>query len=132
MVFDTSAVIAIIFGEPERDQFLQLMEREVAFAISAASFYETSVVAFGKKPDRVILREIEDFLEDFSVAIVALDAQSARGAREAYLQFGKGYHPAGLNLADCFSYSLAKSRNEPLLFKGGDFLKTDIVPAWRP
>ena len=53
-------------------------------------------------------------------------------AREAYLQFGKGYHPAGLNLADCFSYSLAKSRNEPLLFKGGDFLKTDIVPAWHP
>ena len=132
MVFDTSAVIAIIFGELERDQFLQLMEREVSLAISAASFYETSVVAFRKKPDRVILREIEDFLQDFSVAIVALDAQSARSAREAYLQFGKGYHPAGLNLADCFSYSLAKSRNEPLLFKGDDFLKTDIVPAWRP
>lgn len=132
MVFDTSAVIAIIFGEPERDQFLQVMEREVALAISAASFYETSVVAFGKKPDRAILREIEDFLQDFSVTIAALDAHSARLAREAYLQFGKGFHPAGLNLADCFSYSLAKSRNEPLLFKGADFLKTDIVPAWRP
>ena len=132
MVFDTSAIIAIISGEPERDQFLQLMEREVTLAISAASYYETSVVAFRKKPDRVILREIEDFLQDFSVTIVALDAQSARFAREAYLQFGKGYHPAGLNLADCFSYSLAKSRNEPLLFKGSDFLKTDIVPAWRP
>ena len=66
------------------------------------------------------------------MAIVALDAQSARSARDAYLQFGKGHHPAGLNLADCFSYSLAKSLNEPLLFKGTDFLKTDIVPAWRP
>jgi ribonuclease VapC len=132
MVFDTSALIAIIFGEPERNQFLQLVEREVVLAISAASFYETSVVAFRKKPDRAILQEIEYFLQDFAVPIIALDAQSARGAREAYLQFGKGYHPAGLNLADCFSYSLAKSRNEPLLFKGGDFLKTDIVPAWRP
>jgi ribonuclease VapC len=61
-----------------------------------------------------------------------VDADGARAAREAHFRYGKGYHPAGLNLADCFSYSLAKIRNEPLLFKGADFLKTDIVPAWRP
>ena len=53
-------------------------------------------------------------------------------AREAYFRYGRGYHPAGLNFADCFSYALAKARHEPLLFKGDDFSKTDIVAAWRP
>jgi len=61
-----------------------------------------------------------------------VDADSALAARDAYFRYGKGYHRANLNLADCFSYSLAKSRNEALLFKGDDFLKTDIMPAWRP
>jgi ribonuclease VapC len=132
MVFDTSAIIAITFDEPERDAFLEVIARNASLALSAATLYESSVVAFGKKPDRLVLRRIENVLHEFSVTIVALDAESARMATEAYLRFGRGYHPAALNLADCFSYSLAKARNEPLLFKGNDFLKTDIVPAWQP
>jgi ribonuclease VapC len=132
MVFDTSAIIAIVFDEPEREPFLRTIARSFDLAVSAMTLYETSIVAFGKKPDQLVLRKIENLLTEFGVMIVPLDADGARLARDAYLRFGKGYHPASLNLADCFPYSLAKSRNEPLLFKGGDFLKTDIVPAWRP
>jgi ribonuclease VapC len=128
MVLDTSAIIAIIFDEPEREAFLRAMARDPLLAISAATLYETSIVAFGKKPSPSILQKVEGFLSEFLVAAVPLDAEGARMARDAYLQ----YHRAGLNLADCFSYSLAKARNEPLLFKGGDFLETDIVPAWHP
>jgi len=66
------------------------------------------------------------------IETVASTIDDALAAREAYFRYGKGYHPAGLNLADCFSYALAKTRNDTLLFKGDDFSKTDIVPAWRP
>ena len=132
MVFDTSAIIAIIFDEPERDAFLGVIARNATLVMSAATLYESSIVAFGKKPDQLVLRKVDNFLDELSVAIVPLDTEGARLAREAYLRYGKGFHPAGLNLADCFPYSLAKVRNEPLLFKGSEFLKTDIVPAWRP
>lgn len=132
MVLDTSAIIAMIFDEPEREAFLGVVAGNATLAISAATLYESSIVAFGKKPDQLVLRKVDNFLNEFSVTIVPLDTEGARLARDAYLRFGKGFHPAGLNLADCFPYSLAKSRNEPLLFKGSDFLKTDIVPAWRP
>jgi ribonuclease VapC len=132
MVLDTSAIIAIMFNEPEREAFLRLIARDPGLAISAPTFCESAIVAVGKTSDRSVLEKIEGFFDDFLVVVVALDAQGTRLARDAYLQFGKGHHPAGLNLADCFSYSLAKTRNEPLLFKGDDFLKTDIVPAWRP
>lgn len=132
MVIDTSAVIAIVFGESERAAFAELLLREPVFAIPAAILYESSVVAFGKKQNAGILRVVDDLIRDLEVEIVALDVQGALAAREAYFRFGRGYHPAQLNLADCFSYSLAKTRNEPLLFKGNDFSKTDIIPAWSP
>jgi len=71
-------------------------------------------------------------VRDLSIDVVAVTIDDAVAAREAYFRYGRGYHPARLNLADCFAYALAKMRNEPLLFKGDDFSKTDIVPAWRP
>jgi ribonuclease VapC len=132
MVLDTSAIVAMIFQEQERETFLDIFAREPRLAMSAASFHETSIVTAGKKRDPRAAYQVDNFLRDFAVEIVPLDADGARAARDAYFRFGKGYHPASLNLADCFSYSLAKARNEPLLFKGDDFLKTDIVPAWRP
>ena len=67
-----------------------------------------------------------------SPAMSGRPADGRTAAREAYFRYGRGYHPARLNLADCFAYALAKTRDEPLLFKGDDFAKTDIVPAWRP
>jgi len=132
MVLDTSAVVAIIFGDPERRAFLLELARNPQLVMSAVTLYETSIVTAGKKNDAQAASEVDSFMTDFAVEIVALEAEGARSAREAYFRFGKGYHPAGLNLGDCFPYSLAKARDEPLLFKGDDFLKTDIVPAWRP
>jgi ribonuclease VapC len=75
---------------------------------------------------------VDEFVHDLAIDVAAATAEDVVAAREAYFQYGRGYHPAGLNLADCFAYALAKTMNEPLLFKGDDFSKTDIVPAWRP
>ena len=132
MVVDTSAIVAMIFQKPERDHFLEIFVRETRWIMSAVSLHETSVVVVGKKRDKLAALEVDGFLRDFAIEVVAADAEAARAARDAYFRYGKGYHPANLNLADCFSYSLARSRNEPLLFKGDDFARTDIVPAWRP
>jgi ribonuclease VapC len=71
-------------------------------------------------------------VRDLAIEISAVTAGDALAARNAYFQYGRNYHPAGLNLADCFAYALAKARHEPLLFKCDDFSKTDIEPAWRP
>ena len=132
MVVDTSALVAVIFHEPERASFLDILLGETRLIVSAVTLHETSVVVAGRKRDMRAAIEVDNLLQDFGVEIAPADADGARAARNAYFQFGKGYHPAGLNLADCFPYSLARTRNEPLLFKGTDFLKTDIVPAWRP
>lgn len=132
MVVDTSAIVAVIFHEPERTRFLDILLGETRLIVSAVSLYETSVVVAGRKRDMRAVIEVDNLLRNFGVEIAPADADGARAARDAYFQFGKGYHRAGLNLADCFPYSLAKTRDEPLLFKGDDFLKTDIVPAWRP
>ncbi len=132
MVIDTSALAAVIFHEPERDRFLDILTRDPELIVSAVTLHETSIVVVGRKRDTRAAIEVDNLLARFGVEILPVDAEGARAARAAYFQYGRGYHPAGLNLADCFPYSLAKSRNEPLLFKGTDFLKTDIVPAWRP
>lgn len=132
MVLDTSALVAMIFHEPERDAFLNVFSREPLLVMSAVTLHETSIVTAGKKRDPLAARQVDNLLRDFAIEILPVDADGARAARDAYFRFGKGYHPAGLNLADCFPYSLAKARNEALLFKGADFLKTDVMPAWRP
>jgi ribonuclease VapC len=132
MVLDTSAIIAIIFDEIEGDDFSRLAAADPILAVSAVSIHEASVVTAGKKRDPGAARLVDNLVRDLAVEVIPVDLDTARQARAAYFRFGKGYHPAALNLADCFPYTLARSRDEPLLFKGGDFLKTDIVPAWRP
>jgi ribonuclease VapC len=94
------------------------------------TFHETSVVMAGKAK-KAGVRLFDDFIRDLAVEVSPVRIEDALAAREAYFKYGKGYHAAGLNLADCFAYALAKTRNEPLLFKGDDFSKTDIVPACR-
>jgi ribonuclease VapC len=132
MVLDTSAIIAIIFNENECDNFSRLTAANPLLAVSAVSIHEASIVTAGKKRDPNAARLVDNFIRDLVIEVVPVDLASAHAARAAYFRFGKGYHPAGLNLADCFPYALAKARDEPLLFKGSDFLKTDIVAAWRP
>lgn len=132
MVLDTSAVIAIIFRERERTQLVDVIARAASLAISAASVYEAKIVAAAKKKDQAAAELVRDFVRELAIHIAPVDADAADHATAAYLRFGRGYHPAALNFGDCFAYALAKARVEPLLFKGEDFCKTDIVPAWRP
>jgi ribonuclease VapC len=132
MVVDTSAIVAIILGEPERQTFLALLATERPLLLSAVTLHEASVVIAGNKRDRTAVRFVDGLIRQHVMEVVPLDIDGSIAAREAYFRFGRGWHAAGLNFADCFSYSLAKTRNDILLFKGDDFLKTDIVPAWRP
>ena len=132
MVVDTSAILAIILREPEWQALARIAADDPVLVISAISVHEASIIIAGRKRDPGAYQFVDDFINDLGLQVTPVDLESARAARAAYFRFGKGYHPARLNLADCFPYALAKARNEPLLFKGGDFLKTDIVPAWRP
>jgi len=132
MIIDTSAIIAILIDEPEREVFSQILSGEPAQAISVVTFHEASIVMAAKKGRAGGLKLVDELVRELQIEIAAASFDDAIGAREAYWRFGRGYHPAGLNFADCFAYALAKMRDEPLLFKGDDFSRTDIVPAWRP
>jgi ribonuclease VapC len=96
--------------------------------ISAASFVEASIVAESRLGDQG-LRQCDSFFRTSRISIEPVTEEQALLARQAYSDYGEGRHPAGLNLGDCFAYALAKSTGEPLLFKGDDFLQTDIQPA---
>jgi ribonuclease VapC len=125
---DTSAIIAMIFGEPDADVFRRRMAVEPV-CLSAVSLQEASMVTAGRLRDAIAWVELDELIRDTPLEVVAHDRKLAEIAREAFLRFGKGRHPARLNCGDCASYALAKSLDIPLLFKGTDFAKTDIVPA---
>ena len=126
---DTSAIIAIVQLEPEASDFTRCMEQAAAACISAVSLQETSMVLAGRRGDTSAWAPLDRMIRDLELEIVAHDEKLARIAADAFLRFGKGRHPARLNCGDCASYALAKDREIPLLFKGGDFARTDIVPA---
>lgn len=132
IVVDTSALVAILRHEPERDAFLTFLLSEDGPRISAASVLECSIVlrSFKAAPDIEVEASLDRFVEDAKLNIEPVDQSILRLAREAHRRYGKGVgHPAQLNFGDCFSYALAKSLNAPLLYKGGDFAKTDITSA---
>jgi len=129
VIIDSSAIVAILSGEPESEDFRRLISRAEGTCLSAASYLETGIVV-DKVRDPEITRSLDEFLASAAVTIEPVTERQARIAREAYRDFGKGSgHPAALNFGDCFAYALAKDRNEPLLFKGGDFAKTDVRRA---
>jgi ribonuclease VapC len=125
---DTSALIAILFPELEADVFQQRIAVEPA-CLSAVSLQEASMVMAGRLHDETAWQELDELIRDTPIEIVAHDRELAEISRLAFVRFGKGRHPARLNCGHCASYALAKQRNIPLLFKGADFAKTDIVPA---
>ena len=131
MIVDTSALIAILFGEPEQSALTDAIDRDGAPKLSAISRVEATMVYVGRRT-RADPKTVADLIHVLGLQVVMVDKQQTDRALDAFLRFGKGRHPARLNLGDCFSYALAASVDEPLLFKGDDFLKTDIVPAWRP
>lgn len=129
MIVETSAVIAIVRREPEREKFLAALDASAANWISAASYLEAAIVVDGSR-DPVLSRYLDELLVASDTVIKPVTERQARIAREAYRDYGKGSgHPASLNFGDCFAYALARDLNEPLLFKGDDFRHTDIKPA---
>jgi len=127
MVIDTSAVMAILLGEPQRAALESMLESGPC-RMSAATRVELAMVAEGRAGAEGA-RIAEEFLERFDVGVRSVDVRLARTAINGWRRYGKGRHPAGLNFGDCFSYALAIELGEPLLFVGDDFSKTDVEPA---
>lgn len=136
MIVDTSAVVAILFGEPEADTFADALSRERS-SISAAGYLECSIVAdrFAVRSIRrrdssaraLLTQRLDAVISSAGLDIAPVTRQQADIARWAHREFGVGSgSPARLNFGDCFSYALAKDADEPLLFKGDDFTHTDI------
>ena len=125
MVIDTSAILAILLAEDDAERYARAIEAALRPRMSAASYLEAAVV-IDNRGDVVARREFDRFMRRTEIEVVAVDREQAEIARQAYRDFGKGRHPAGLNFGDCFSYALAKSVDEPLLFKGADFSRTDV------
>ena len=128
MIIDTSALIAILRNEPEAKHCALAIERNEIRRVSAANFVETALVIDGSR-DPIASRRFDDLVKEAQIGIEPVTEAQARVAREAYRDFGKGSrHPANLNFGDCFAYALAKTTGVPLLFKGADFIHTDIIP----
>ena len=130
MVIDTSIITAIVLNESEAQTFEALISDDPVRLISAASVLEASMVIESRRGEAGA-KEFDMWLYLTEVKIIPVDAEHVNQARSAWRRFGKGRHPAALNFGDCFSCALAKLSDEPLLFKGNDFSKTDIEAVWR-
>lgn len=131
MVIDTSAILAILFDEAEAYSFAELIANDSIRIMSAPTLTECLIVLDAKKGE-VAIRELELLIHKTTMEIAPYTAEQAMLAHIAWQQYGKGHHPAALNLGDCFSYALAKHTGEPLLFKGCDFSATDILSVIKP
>ena len=130
MILDTSAVVAIIKNEPEAETFLNaLFLSDEPLRMSAASYLESAAV-LDSDPNQRVGMALDDFIGDTEVIIEPITENQARLARRAMQIFGRGSgSKAKLNFGDCFTYALAKDLREPLLYKGNDFLHTDVRSA---
>lgn len=128
IVIDTSAIVAILKEEAEGAQFAVIIgEADLCF-FSAVSLFEVSMVMIGvSRPE--LAQALDRLIGELTIEIVPFDEDLVRESRAAFIRFGKGRHPAGLNFGDCVSYALARSRGLPLLYKGSDFAKTDVISA---
>lgn len=128
MVIDTSALIAILFGELEAPFFASAIADESKKLICAFNALETGIVVEARKGEAGG-RELDLLMHRAQIEIVAMNADQAEIARAAWRKYGKGNHPASLNIGDCCAYALTKYSGEPLLFKGNDFSQTDLRTA---
>lgn len=128
MIIDTSAIVAILNDEPERPAFNEAIERTDTRLMSAGTFIEVSIVIESSRGYDG-LRDFDLLLATAAIELVPVDIEQAQIARQAYRQYGKRRHAAGLNFGDCFAYALSKTTGLPLLYKGKDFSKTDVVSA---
>jgi ribonuclease VapC len=132
VIVDTSALVAIVFGEPDAAQFERALGSSPVNRISAATYLEVSIV-IDRARNPLVSRRLDEILAVAGCVIEPVSESQARIAREAYRDFGRGSgHRARLNFGDCFAYALARELNEPLLFKGDDFGHTDIPFVGKP
>jgi ribonuclease VapC len=126
MIIDSSAIIAILFGEPEAKMFFEVIEQSDYRLMGAPTLLEAAIVAKSKKgPD--VLPRLDLLLDQLEVKTLSFSAEHAKIAKQAFLKYGKGQgHSAQLNFGDCMCYAMSKVEALPLLFKGNDFMKTDV------
>ena len=127
MIVDTSAVLAVLFREEDAAHFARRILTAPRCRLSVASLLEASIVvgSRGGPTDA----DLDLFVEESGIELTPVTIEQVAAARRAWRRFGKGRHPAALNFGDCFAYALATSTDEPLLFKGEDFARTDVTPA---
>jgi ribonuclease VapC len=128
IVVDTSVLISILREEADASDWIDVFDRTSKSQMSVVSYVETSMVICGRARD-TDPNEVTDLIESLQIEIMPVSLEQGEAAIAAFLRYGKGRHRAGLNLADCFSYALAKVRRAPLLYKGDDFAMTDVMPA---
>jgi ribonuclease VapC len=126
VIIDTSALLAILFQEADAPQYAQVIAMTEVCRMSAANYLEAALNV-DHRGDREASRQLDVFIERAQIHVETVTFEQVRIARQAYLDYGKGHHPAGLNFGDVFAYALSKSTGEPLLYKGRDFLQTDIT-----
>jgi ribonuclease VapC len=132
VIVDTSAIIAILRNETDAGRYIDALEGARGTRMSAATYVETAIVVDANR-DPVLSRRLDDLLRVAGIGVEPVTAEQAELARRAYQDYGKGSgHRAGLNFGDCFSYALARTAAEPLLFKGDDFPHTDLSAALDP
>lgn len=126
IIVDTSALIAVMLGEPEKGKFIETISGADIIRVGSATLLESRMVLTGRK-GRDAVQDLDDFIQESGMEIMPVTATDVDLAFEAFLRYGKGSGSgAKLNFGDCFSYALAKRMNAPLLFKGNDFSQTDI------
>lgn len=128
MVIDTSAIVAILHNELKAETLRRAIVADTVRLVPATCVFEARMVLVSRRGEHA-LAEIDLWLTKIAADVIAVDADLVDVATQAWLTYGKGRHPAGLNFTDCFSYALAKRSDEPLLFIGDDFSKTDIQSA---
>jgi ribonuclease VapC len=128
MIIDTSAIIAILFDEDDARIYAEAIAKADSCRISAATFVEIAIVVEAQTKNSGS-RQLDAFFRRAGIAIEPVTEEQAHIARQAFIDFGKGRHPAGLNYGDCFSYALSRVTREPLLFKGKNLAKTDLIAA---
>lgn len=129
MIVDSSALVAILWNEPDARVYAEALDEAGSCSISAATYVEAAVVVDSAR-NPVVSRRLDELIDLAGIEVVPLSPRQAVLARQAYRDFGKGSgSSAQLNLGDCFTYALAADTREPLLFKGDDFTHTDVSAA---
>jgi ribonuclease VapC len=128
IVIDTSAIVAILKEEADAESFAEIIVDAERGFLSAIGHFEASTIMIGRGPPG-LADGLDALVERTGIEIVPVDRELARASRAAFIRFGKGRHPASLNYGGCVSYALAQARGLPLLYKGEDFAKTDVISA---